>query len=271
MKENIEALLKNDSRQNVVERESSEYTSTKELMRKVCDKLSKSTQEFSCSELVDIIINYIECDIKLERILYSELTNYIYSLDNETRGIFNTNIKKLLEYVLNEENKIEKRDCRKIIIKLYDHSQLAVNQVENVNDIVKERFCDFQEKIKQEFKGELKEIEREYITILGIFSSIAFAFVTSITISSSVFQNMASVSIYKIVFIADLVLGAFLCSIHMLIRFIVALNGKNINIFSIWKIVELILCVAAIDILSWLINLPLLRDYLINMKLLWYM
>lgn len=146
-----------------------------------------------------------------------------------------------------------------------------MNQVENVNDIVKERFCDFQEKIKQEFKGELKEIEREYITILGIFSSIAFAFVTSITISSSVFQNMASVSIYKIVFIADLVLGAFLCSIHMLIRFIVALNGKNINIFSIWKIVELILCVAAIDILSWLINLPLLRDYLINMKLLWYM
>ena len=49
------------------------------------------------------------------------------------------------------------------------------------------------------------------------------------------------------------------------------LPGKNINIFSIWKIVELILCVAAIDILSWLINLPLLRDYLINMKLLWYM
>lgn len=193
MKENVEALLKNDSRKKVVERESSEYISTKELMSKVCTKLSKSTQEFSSPELVEIIIKYIECDNKLERILYSELTNYIYSLDDETRGIFNTNIKKLLEYVLNEENKIEQIDCRKIIIKLYDHSQLAVNQVENVNNVVEEQFCNFQEKIKREFKGELKEIEREYITILGIFSSIAFAFVTSITISSSIFQNMAHI------------------------------------------------------------------------------
>lgn len=240
-------------------------------MRKLCDKLSKSTQEFSCSELVDIIIKYINRNDKLERILYSELTNYIYSLNDERRGIFNTNIKKLLEYVLNEENKIEQVDCRKIIIKLYDHSQLAVNQVENVNNVVEDRFCDFQEKIKQEFKGELKEIEREYITILGIFSSIAFAFVTSITISSSIFQNMASVSIYKIVFIADMVLGAFLCSIHMLIRFIAILNDKKINMIDIWKIIAIILLIAGIDFIVWLVNLPILRDYLMDTGYFWYM
>ena len=70
----------------------------------------------------------------MERILYSEISNFVFGLDVPGRGVFATNIEKLLLYVLDDENTVNE-DCKKLTIKIYDHFQLALCQIENVNNI----------------------------------------------------------------------------------------------------------------------------------------
>ena len=59
-------------------------------------------------------------------------------------------------------------DSKRIIIKIYDHFQLALHQIENVNNI----FASSIEEAKENLKKEIKGVEKEYISILGIFAAI---------------------------------------------------------------------------------------------------
>lgn len=54
-------------------------------------------------------------------------------------------------------------------------------------------------------KKEIKGIQKEYITILGIFASIVLAFIGGIAFSTSVLQNIHNSSIYRIVFVSSLI------------------------------------------------------------------
>lgn len=40
---------------------------------------------------------------------------------------------------------------------------------------------------------------------------------------------------------------------------------------DIWKIIAIILLIAGIDFIVWLVNLPILRDYLMDTGYFWYM
>jgi len=64
------------------------------------------SRKYDAKVIVRNINAYIESPDKLERILYSEISNYIYSLEMEKRGIFATNVEKLLLYSLDEKNHV---------------------------------------------------------------------------------------------------------------------------------------------------------------------
>ena len=108
-------------------------------------------------------------------------------------------------YSLNEENNVN-QDIKKIILKIYDHSQLVLYQIENANNI----FINSIEESKQSLEKSVKSIEKEYITILGIFASIVFAFVGTITFSASVLENISSVSIYRLLLVIDFLAFIFI-------------------------------------------------------------
>ena len=70
-------------------------------------------------------------------------------------------------------------------------------------------------------------IEREYVTILGIFASIVLAFVGGITFTTSVLQNIDKVSVFRLILTVD-VIGAVLVNvIYLLISFILKINDKD--------------------------------------------
>ena len=89
-------------------------------MNSICQALSMESRKYDPKVTVRNINAYIESPDKLERILYSEISNYIYSLEMEQRGIFATNVEKLLLYSLDEKNHVG-ADTKKIIVKIYDH------------------------------------------------------------------------------------------------------------------------------------------------------
>ena len=222
MSEDLDILLKTDNDKSTVSLNNSiQYNYTKKEINNICNEFCNRTREYNPEKTVKSIKCYLSTEEKMERILYSEISSFIFSLDLSQRGVFATNVEKLLLYVLNSENDVGE-DCRKLVIKIYDHFHLALNQIENVNNILGNSI----EETKINLQKDIKDIEKDYISIFGIFASIVLTFVAGITFSSSVLQNIGNVSIYRLLLTIDL-LGMILVNIfYMLFKFVCIINNK---------------------------------------------
>lgn len=70
----------------------------------------------------------------MDRILYSEISNFLFSVESSDKkdddlGKIITNVDKLLQ--TSESDRSLSNDCKSIILKIYDHSQLVVYQIAN--------------------------------------------------------------------------------------------------------------------------------------------
>ena len=176
-------------------------------IKKICESLLTPSKSYKPEITVESIENYIQSENGIERPLYSQISNYVYSFDDAQRGIFFTNVDKLVNYAMEDNNNVEK-NCKEMIIKIYDHFQLVLSKIENINKI----FVNGIEETKDNLSKETKRMEKEYVAILGIFAAIVLAFVGGLTFSSSVLQNINNVSIYRIILVAA-VIGLVLINI----------------------------------------------------------
>lgn len=186
------------------------------------------SENYSPKKTVSSIDNYIKENSKIDRILYSEISSFIIALDEGGRGTFSTNIEKLLMYVLDENNSVQE-DSRKICIKIYDHFQLNLTQIESSAAITRMEIANAISEEKASLHKEVKGIEKEYITILGIFAAIMLAFVGAFTFSTSVLNNVSNTDMYKLVIIALVIGLVFIVLIMLLIEFLRDINEKIIT------------------------------------------
>lgn len=152
-------------------------------------------------------------------------------------------------YSLNDNNGV-REDCKKVIVKIYDHSQLALHQIENVNNI----FANSIEEAKENLQKQIKGIEKEYISILGIFAAIVLTFVGGITFSTSVLQNISAVSVFRLLLIVDFLAFVLINVIYILVKFIFTINEKNEKMFSIKALNIAYIIIAIIIVISWILN-----------------
>ena len=144
------------------------------------------------------------------------------------RGTFSTNVDKLLQYVLDEKNSVDE-NVKKICIKLYDHFQLNLIQIESASIITKDAIAEAMKKEIEESHKEIKGIQKEYITILGIFAAIMLAFVGSFTFSTSVLNNVGKTDVFELVIVALVIGLVFILLISILIDFLREINDKVIK------------------------------------------
>lgn len=71
------------------------------------------------------------------------------------------------------------------------------------------------------------EMQKQYITILGIFASIVLAFTGGIAFSTSVLENIGNASIYRVILIATGLAFVLLNIIYVLTRFVQEIAKKN--------------------------------------------
>ena len=64
--------------------------------------------------------------------MYSEITNFVYGLDDQTLGNYLSNLDKLCRDAQQDTDDKYKA----IVLRIYDHSQLAVVQTQNVKEQV---------------------------------------------------------------------------------------------------------------------------------------
>ncbi len=260
MSSKLNILLRTDDESTVSLKSSKKYINAKRKINGICKALSKETKDYVPLKTIENIQNYLDSKDKMDRILYSEISSYVFAMDMKDRGVFATNVEKLMIYALNAKPQEISDECCQMVVKIYDHFQLALNQIENVKMILGSGI----EETKINLKNEIKSVEKEYISILGIFASIVLAFVGGITFSSSVLQNIASVSIYRLLIVIVLLAFVLVNVIWLLIKFIAEINDKNIKLFSIrWFNTVCIIFVIFIFI-AWALNVQDVADYLQN-------
>lgn len=262
MGNNIENLLKTDdapASQPVVttSERSKKFITSKRRINGICKALCIETKTYSPQKSVESIEHYLALKEKIDRILYSEISNFVYSLDVTERGVFATNIEKLLLYCLEDGNAVGE-DCRKIVIKIYDHFQLVLYQIENITGI----FAKGIDETKINLNKEIKGIEREYISILGIFSSVVLAFVGGMAFSTSVLENIAGISIYRLILTVDLLAFVLINTVYMLIKFIFIINEKDASALKIVWVNVACVVIAILVVIAWALNLQFLPGFI---------
>lgn len=239
-----EQLLKGDkSKNNKIQ---NKYKYTKDKIKKICNMLSHENYMFRADMVIKSIDSYLHNEKSLKRILYSEISGYIFSLDIDGLATFASNIDTLKDYALKPNSDITE-DCIIFIIKLYDHCQLAFHQVENTRELFDENV----EVVKEKIQVDIKEIEKEYITILGIFAAIVLAFVSGLVFSNSILKYMSNVSIFRLIIVIDLLAVVLVTTIYLLIKFIMDINSIYSFYINIKWLYIIAIIIAFLDVIAW--------------------
>lgn len=263
-RENLEKLHKNNGNITENSRMSNDsiINGTRIEMRNVCESLLETSQDYQPESTTYLIVKYIGKEEKLDRMLYSEISYYIFSLDASNRGVIVANMAKLLDYSLTndflkgEDSSIQ-RDCRKIIVKLYDHFELAIHQIENAKDIFEKSI----EETKVDFSREIKKVERDYITILGIFTSIVLVFIGEFSFSTSVLGSMMDVNIYRLLFIVDILAMIVINIIALLVNMLLKINGLKAEKLGVRWLNIFFVIFAVLLVVGWVIDIASVSSF----------
>ncbi len=176
-------------------------------------KQEKNTVQYNVEKLIDHIRLEILRIKYIDEILSRNVTQAFIELNNEQIDNFDslhstmqnelTDMEKKNQEVKEavEKNRENQREIDRQIVKLKQTADTAAKKVENAqNDI---------------------------IAILGIFAAVVLAFVSGIAFSTSVLQNIANASIYKILFVSSGIVLVLTNLIYMLLRFVMEIKSVD--------------------------------------------
>lgn len=273
MVENLDTLLKTEEQTTVVEQASDDiFKNSKIKIKNICRALCLPSKRYNPQKTIESLEDYLSETTTRKRILYSEISSFVFGLRPEQQGNFATNIESLLGYSAIEENAVDEEHY-KIIVKIYDHFQLALQQkslstsaTEIATALLVDSMSEAEKKITARVtraaKIDTKKIEKQYITILGIFASVVLSFVGGITFSSSVLQNIQSASIYRLLIVIDLLAIVLINTIYVLVKFICQINDKDIKLFKMKWVNVALIGVAVLIVLAWIIDARALAEFL---------
>lgn len=188
--------------------DSNSIEKTKKNLHNLLEKLTENSKSFSPETFIDELNEYIDSD---KRLLYSEITlkvNELYEKDDEKLTTLMSNLDKLYEYQFDKalsEDEARNEKLKKVIIKLWDHVNLANVQIvklkmsdkefqKRIDPTIKEidkSKCEF-EKSKEDLIAEIdntkKDIYAQLISIVSIFVAISFVMFGGMSLLNNLFD-----------------------------------------------------------------------------------
>ena len=117
------------------------------------------------------------------------------------------------------------------LFKLKDHISLEIARMSDSTKIqldIEEQINNAKNSLK-DFEQTSKNIQKDYIAILGVFAAIILAFVSGLVFSNSILQNIDKASIYKLLLISTTI-GFFITNILLfLFNFVKSITRNNEN------------------------------------------
>lgn len=216
-----------------------------EKMQEICNLLL--CEEFDVKETTKVVIEYLD---RYHRILYSPISNEIYhsydegkaKIASERIGTISSNLEMLFAYTQTEEYKknvpttrakksAAYQDLPKTILKIWDHVNLAQQQY----TMLKQSDEEYQKKFDgliDPFKQELtKDMTAQLLTLIGIFTALAFLVFGGISSLDNIFSN-TGLPIFKLMIVGS-VWG--LCIINLVFVFLFCVGKMTKMSFSSTK------------------------------------
>lgn len=177
-----------------------------EKIAEICELLFTDSSKFNEEEAFQLILQYIK---GYHTILYSQISNVVYACYNEhtteeatnVLGTMISNIEKIVAYtgtqeymekkskVREPEEKITYDEIEKVLIKIWDHVNLAQTQYSGLKQTDEEYKRKFNRSIAP-FKEELvKDMNAQLLTLVSIFTALAFLVFGGISSLGSLFSN----------------------------------------------------------------------------------
>lgn len=220
-----------------------------EILKEISN--SKLTNNIDIQRIIAELKKYYDTH---NRHKYSEVSRFIFNLDESQIDVIAFNLKLIIENIDNEPN------ITRNIEKLIDHTDLALFQKKYIEDqnkknklllqgIYDKLLISRKELLKTEvkLKEELLEIRNNFnsieenidkhkssvythfVTILGIFTAIAFGVFGGMEILGGVMSNIVNVKISKLLMFSSLIIGAILTILYMLLTGISNLVGSPLR------------------------------------------
>lgn len=212
---------------------------------------------------------------------YSLIFTYLVEIKNESKGVctlevLSENLSYLYKRLTDDkENSRINDEFYNSFVKLYDHLNLEISRISYSEKLVYENAGKVEERVKDtrkeiskmtketdgtskkiedlskeidsmtfeinESKNQLLGIQKDYVSILGIFASIVLAFNGALSFGSNMISNIAQASIYRLIFIGSLIGFVFNSSICLLANLVKKVWNKLDTIDRIYKNTNIIL------------------------------
>lgn len=156
----------------------------------IIDLLCSNNKNFDVEQTVRKLESYM-CQYK--RLPYSNLSNIVFCSDEQILGNMDANIQKLIE------STVDKKELHAPISKLWDHFNLARGQNDAFRQSRDEYNKIFDENLKG-FSSDIKnDITSEMISLLAIFTALAFIAFGGISTIDNILNNAKDIPILKLI------------------------------------------------------------------------
>lgn len=164
-------------------------------MANLCTSLSVSTQVFP-SRIEDWLKDLNDYIRRHDRLLYSVISDYAFGLDPDASTAFETNAYFLLDYELRafdslpsptEEQKMRKR----IILKFYDHVNLATKQHRMFSVQQADVEAVVEEKMESALTKTTRDLTNQLVGLVAIFTALSFIVFGSISSLDSILTTLS--------------------------------------------------------------------------------
>ncbi|MGP1412229.1 MAG: hypothetical protein ACTTKD_10400 [Peptoanaerobacter stomatis] len=209
----------NESTKKQLKKEEKKQDYDKILINRLCESLLVDSKNFNTKDTIEILKALNDNNI---RILYSMLTNTVYSCKKEQVGIMTTNLDKLKDKSQDVEYNI-----KKYIIKVYDHVNLAIKQQDMFyekakglkEEIIKESIAPLENKIISSAKDEIRDNKVDIIALTTLIFSVFTVISLNVTIFAATLEKVENIyQSIRLLFFVNVILIITIFCIYAIIR-----------------------------------------------------
>lgn len=192
---------------------------TEKETRALCESLDSST--FEVESWLERAAKFSEQ--KTNRLVYSIISDFIFGLEQRDR--VTTNIRNATNVALEKPENEYSDQNKKMVVKIYDHINLAIRQKEmfdkNEKDLSKEIQDIVENRIEQKSAALTKEMTTQLVSLIAIFTALSFIVFGGISSLDSIFQSLQCVMVEKNTILPTMIVAVAwaLCLMNLLFGF----------------------------------------------------
>lgn len=150
--------------------------------RSLCEKLNAT--DFSTESWLNEVSDFAENTGN--RLIYSTISDYVFGLEQRDR--LTTNVKQALNDVYEQES--YSQSTQKMVVKIYDHINLAIRQKDMTNKSDSDLRKQIEEIVETKSAAVTKEMTTQLVSLIAIFTALSFIVFGGISSLDSIFQSL---------------------------------------------------------------------------------